>query len=272
MPCAARIFGHRGTVRLRHSEGGAIIAASPWRDARAAAETAPINTTRRQRLTRLATEGLVIVASILLAFAIDAWWDQRQADERRLEYLDALEGEFTAAREEMLEQIHDHTRQLEALDALLRGLATGAPEGELLPRLRSLYALYVYGPAHPVFNDLANAGAIDVLESAELRFALLRYGQASDFLAALARREAELWHGHMHPYLIERTDILPQSHARDIGDLEPRFPSGLDTLYEDRTFQNMLLRRRPTIEGQLGMNQDVPDAIEAVLAETTAAQ
>ena len=50
----------------------------------------------RPRASRLLLEGFVIVASILLAFAIDAAWDERQerAQERRL--LEALEGEFAA--------------------------------------------------------------------------------------------------------------------------------------------------------------------------------
>lgn len=227
---------------------------------------------RRYRLTGFAVEGLVIVASILLAFAVDALWDRHQERERRLEYLAALEGEFIAARAEITEQIADHRAQLTAVDELLAGLAGGEPEEYLLPRLARLNALFVYGPAHPVFEDLANAGAIDVLESSGLRFALLRYGQSREFLDALAGREAELWHSYMHPYLIERTDILPQTFEQDRGGLLPRFPSGIDTLYEDRTFQNLLLRRKRAIAGQLRVDGDVLEAIEAVLAEVDAAR
>jgi hypothetical protein len=48
--------------------------------------------------TRLIAEGLAIVVSILLAFAIDAWWEQRQdtAEERRI--LVSLRDEFTEIR------------------------------------------------------------------------------------------------------------------------------------------------------------------------------
>jgi hypothetical protein len=225
---------------------------------------------RRRRVIGFAVEGLVIVASILLAFAVDALWDQRQERERMLEYLTALEGEFLAARDEIIEQIGDHRAQLAAVDELLVGLAAGESEEFLSTRLGRLNAQYVYGPAHPVFEDLANAGAVNVLESAELRFALLRYGQSREFLAALAGREAELWHGYMHPYLIERTDLLPQTFEQDRAGLEPRFPSGIDTLYDDRTFQNLLLRRKRTIVGQLRLDQDVHEAVEAVLEQVRA--
>ena len=229
-----------------------------------------METERRRRIFGFAVEGLVIVASILLAFAVDALWDQRQERARMFEYLTALEGEFLAARDEILDQIGDHRDQLVAVNELLTGLAAGEPEDFLLPRLGRLNALYVYGPAHPVFEDLANAGAVNVLESTDLRFALLRYGQSRDFLTELAKREAELWHGYMHPFLIERTDILPQTLEQDRAGLMPRFPSGIDTLYDDRTFQNLLLRRKRSIIGQLRLDQDVHEAVEAVLAHVKA--
>ncbi len=222
---------------------------------------------RKRRVIGFAVEGLVIVASILLAFTVDALWDQRQERKLMFEYLTALEGEFLAAQDEILEQIDDHSGQLTAVDELLAGLAAGESEDFLLPRLRRLNALYVYGPAHPVFEDLANAGAVNVFESNDLRFALLRYGQSREFLTELAGREAELWHGYMHPYLIERTDILPQTSERDRAGLMPRFPSGIDTLYNDRTFQNLLLRRKRSIISQLRLDHDVNEAIEAVLAQ-----
>ena len=48
----------------------------------------------RIRGSRLVAEGLVVIASILIAFALDAWWD-RQA-ERRVEeaHLHALRSDY----------------------------------------------------------------------------------------------------------------------------------------------------------------------------------
>ena len=43
---------------------------------------------------RVFVEGVVIVGSILLAFGIDAWWDGRQAEAARQEWLVALEADF----------------------------------------------------------------------------------------------------------------------------------------------------------------------------------
>jgi hypothetical protein len=47
---------------------------------------------------RLFAEGVVIVASILLAFVIEAAWDNRNEEIRRTDLLEALHGDFVATR------------------------------------------------------------------------------------------------------------------------------------------------------------------------------
>ena len=47
---------------------------------------------------RLAVEGVVIVFSILLAFGVDAWWDQRQAQTEELDQLVAVRDEAEGNR------------------------------------------------------------------------------------------------------------------------------------------------------------------------------
>ena len=72
--------------------------------------------------SRLSLEGLVIVVSILLAFALDTAWDDRQENIRRDEYLSVLGDEFRAAAEEMQEQIGDHERQVRSIETMLKQL------------------------------------------------------------------------------------------------------------------------------------------------------
>lgn len=50
----------------------------------------------RSRWGFLFAEAVLMVLSILLAFAIDAWWDGRQEEARRLELLQALRADFAA--------------------------------------------------------------------------------------------------------------------------------------------------------------------------------
>jgi hypothetical protein len=70
-------------------------------------------------------EGTAIVVSILLAFAIDAWWDDRkQADEQRAQ-LQSLLGEFEQARGLLARQIGSLQR---ALDGTARVLDLMGPD------------------------------------------------------------------------------------------------------------------------------------------------
>lgn len=83
-----------------------------------------MNQTQNIPWKRISVEALAIVVSILLAFSIDAWWDERQARDEELVVLTALRDEFEAKRElldyERLyhQAILDSTRELQRLAAL----------------------------------------------------------------------------------------------------------------------------------------------------------
>ena len=78
---------------------------------------APTVSNSPNRVTRLAAEALVIVASILAAFGLEASWDQREERQEEDRVLEALHTEFLEAH---LHGLAGHVlRQLLAL-ALLR--------------------------------------------------------------------------------------------------------------------------------------------------------
>ena len=73
---------------------------------------------------RLAVEAVAIVASILLAFAIDAWWTDREFDQWQSAQLGALRDEFSANWEELgvIVRTHDfNARSLESLITQIQG-------------------------------------------------------------------------------------------------------------------------------------------------------
>lgn len=49
----------------------------------------------RRNIAKLALEGAVVVVSILIAFALDAWWDDRQLQQQTVEDLAIVEYELT---------------------------------------------------------------------------------------------------------------------------------------------------------------------------------
>ncbi|MDJ0940551.1 MAG: hypothetical protein QNJ00_12400 [Woeseiaceae bacterium] len=113
---------------------------------------------------RILAEGTAIVVSILLAFAIDAWWQERtEADQERAQ-LEALLAEFVSAREHLQRQacwLED------SLGGTLGLLAQMGPEAEPDPEQagaalgRSLN-IGIGAPEHSTLQDLlASRGRTD---------------------------------------------------------------------------------------------------------------
>ncbi len=72
---------------------------------------------------RVFLEGAVIVVSILLAFAIDAWWSDRIDQRREREQLFSMLTEFRASLsglDEVLASVQEHAKNVESLIALLK--------------------------------------------------------------------------------------------------------------------------------------------------------
>jgi hypothetical protein len=214
--------------------------------------------------SRLGLEGLVIVISILLAFTLDAAWDDRQERIRRDEYLRVLEDEFRAAAEEMEDQLEDHQRQVADIETLIEELDKGRDFSA--DAYRSLTGLYYFGPAHPVFTDLANSSSVDILEFSDLRFSLFRYGRQKEFLVNLHNRETVLYQQDMRPYLARRFVL---SNANDTGGESTvhRISADKPGFHEDDYLRNLLISRRGIILSQLRVDRDIAAAISEILRQ-----
>ncbi len=68
---------------------------------------------------RLAVEATAIVASILLAFAIDAWWSDREIDQWQTAQLRALRDEFSANLESLDIIVRTHESTARSLESLI---------------------------------------------------------------------------------------------------------------------------------------------------------
>ena len=75
------------------------------------------------RRIRWLVEAVVIVGSILLAFAIDAWWDQRQDRQMEAEILGRLLSDFSANSIEVNSQLSNRRRLSASASDLLAAVA-----------------------------------------------------------------------------------------------------------------------------------------------------
>ena len=127
---------------------------------------------------RLTAEGGAIVLSILLAFAIDASWDERQERVEERETLEALQSDFESNREAASNVISIHATfedRVARLARMTRQEVLALPEDSVGPLIAALAAPGTFDPATGTVDALIGAGKLGLLREAELRQALTRF-------------------------------------------------------------------------------------------------
>jgi hypothetical protein len=127
---------------------------------------------RRVDPARVVGEGLLIVVSILLAFAIDAWWDGQIERREEQEILSALAADFSNTRETVLhttalyEQARDSTYRL--LGLMEEDLSL-VPSSELFTLIRWSLGAWSFEPRIPTYSRIVNSGSLGLIRSDALR-------------------------------------------------------------------------------------------------------
>lgn len=127
-----------------------------------------------RRWSSLLAEAVLIVASILLAFAIDAWWDGQQEDRRRAELLAALHDDFTATSEDLQVAI----AKGDELTRRSGGFLHAVREGQDLSRDSLTYLfggisdVAFFEPTLASYQTAMASGTIELVRSQELVAAL----------------------------------------------------------------------------------------------------
>lgn len=121
---------------------------------------------------RFLAEGAAILASILLAFWIDAWWEGREEDELGQRYLVGLREDFTQVESELGEHINFIARVMRAAEKVL-SMASG-PDSDLLSDsfsrgLGETYSISSPNLATPTYHDMINSGNLRLVRDSALR-------------------------------------------------------------------------------------------------------
>ena len=121
---------------------------------------------------RTALEGLVIVVSILIAFALEAGWESAQEEQRRALLLEDLTIELRANREDLRTSLDSQAERLEQLSILLQEVspdAVGISTDSVIALQTASFATPTYDPALGVLDLLVASGDLALLENRELR-------------------------------------------------------------------------------------------------------
>ena len=120
---------------------------------------------------RILVEGAVIVVSILLAFAIDAWWTNHIEQQREREQLVSMRAEFQAGLlglDEVLTSVQGHAENVESFIALLKA---AGDEPALIPGplLGSAITWRTSDVSTSTLDALMASGDLNLLRNVELR-------------------------------------------------------------------------------------------------------
>jgi hypothetical protein len=177
--------------------------------------------TRQIPWLRVFAEGAVIVVSILLAFGIDAWWDNRQERAAEQAALLGLATDLETSRDRLAHIIgvHEgHERRFQYLlaqdDDGVRSIAADSTG----PYFQLFVGNLTFAPRRSTLDALVASGGLDIVSDAQLRAALVEWRTLADDLeeeastlrsAAYSVRERVSELG-----ALERIELIP-AMARD---------------------------------------------------------
>jgi len=212
---------------------------------------------------------VIVVFSILLAFAIDAWWDGQAAIDREESLVETLVTELTAASDD-IRQYRDHHAEVAAGASALIGLRGEAPVSP--SQADSLLGLIVtgrpYSPSEAVLGSLLGADGAVRLSDPEAAAGLARWRQATSNLAAQSDIVAYHLTNDLNAYVNREIPYrtLDLAAGRAQGFEPSRFPTNVLDRLEDVEFENVVYNRHYLATRTAGRAEEVLHLTHELLA------
>lgn len=211
---------------------------------------------------RILVEGVVVVISILLAFGIDAWWDQRQGRDAERVLLAGLVNDFEATMRiveedrDRLEEAAGTTEELMSFGASRRTEISAARADTLLAQALPGRPFL---PADASLTALVNSGGLSLISNPELRAKLVEWPRLVGLVRRSEDQNQSQFNNHFLPYLYSRVPIrtLDAIGTPESGAHPSAFTRDVRELMGDLTFENHLndmlfySRRRIAVFGEV---------------------
>ena len=235
---------------------------------------------------RLAAEGAVIVVSILLAFAIDAWWADRQEELEETRMLSALLADFNSTRESVREIRRYREAKIASISQLLEA-AAGTLElapAQIDSLLGDLLDSGTVDFSSGALASLFEGGGLTRIRNQDLRQHLTSFTYLIDWTKDLEEPAQQRQHMHWRPFFwsnayypqIENAkerfpglaieNATPQIPIREKRDHSPLLGNDqfVGMLATELGSQSTLLRWYAKLEREIGQ---VTDIIESELSQ-----
>lgn len=136
-----------------------------------------MNETQKIPWKRISVEAVVIVASILLAFAIEAWWDKRIQEEQRQEHLLALTRDFDQMYVRAMASHAIAERAVNTGIEILTGFSTRKDwdRESAVNEIGDIFFYEVFSPSIGGYESLVSSGSIEILTGNTLKRELAEF-------------------------------------------------------------------------------------------------
>ena len=157
---------------------------------------------------RLFADFGVIVAGVLIALAVDSWWERHQEHKQAEEYLQQLLIDFRGTQRNLQGAIIGDTERLERVNSVLdRAFAGPFPDS-----LDNPTGYNQFEPLAGTLTALVEGGDLRLIGNDSIRFALIRYSAMIEGLETMLRHTENLiWHS------TERVVLGQVRHSRPVA-------------------------------------------------------
>jgi hypothetical protein len=210
-------------------------------------------------------EAIVIVLSILLAFTIDAWWDNKGNETQKEALLLVLKEDFIAAKTQLVEQKETHLRIERNLENLLKWSDSTYLSEELKIQFDTLLGVLfwreIYDPPLGTLESIISSSRFDMIENDSLTAKLTKWPSMVSHLNEREIEKIEHFYDAYYPYIRKHISL------KDFDNGVPRSVSWEHnstkayTLLSHLEFQNILYWHWVL---QWNINFNIPEMEQAI--------
>ena len=247
-----------------------------------------MNTARNMPWPRILAEGAAIIASILLAFWIQAWWEGQQARSEERATLSALLLEFRDIRDSVDgNRIYNSAIRDSVLELLRfsQGQGKELTEADIDRLLADLWWNQELSPVSaPTLHSIVASGDLTLVSNAELRRDLGAWPVTLGHLADTLQRDNDFFTERLMPFLAENSSLIQIRAAEDhapgnpedeydaTGVVQPKESVSHSELLANTQFLNILSEREVWLTdiltmGLAGIDEDLDETIEMLESE-----
>ena len=197
---------------------------------------------------RTAAEGVAVVVSILLAFSIDTWWEDRQEARLEIVYLLELQEDFELNKSRLEDEVAELLETARRMLILQEQSVLESPSmsiselNENFSQIINMSSLFLVNRA---YANMTGSGELKIIRSRPLKNALANYYSAAQVIMLIQNtHEMELVQIY-EPYIIENLDYAAVGVVRvdDFPLPPPIEEASILKVLDTRKFRNILIQK-----------------------------